>query len=63
MSEETRQARSILFKLGITDGLKHINQLIYFAEELDSQAVLLYWTRVKEQFIYATNNNTPNKEK
>lgn len=63
MSEESRQARSILFKLGSIDGLKHINQLIYFAEEVNSKAVLVYWTRVREQFIDAINNNTSNKEK
>jgi len=60
MSEESRQARLILFKLGSIDGLRHINQLIYFAEELDSQSVLFYWTRVREKFIDAINNNTSN---
>ncbi len=63
MAEAKQQAVEILNNHGSIDGQKHITQLLYFAEGIGSRTLLTYWKDVEKEFIYATNNNTPNKEK
>jgi hypothetical protein len=61
-AEAKRRAAHIIDKMGIEDGTKHITQLIYFAEGIDSIAILNYWKEVEKEFYNAVNNYTPDKK-
>ena len=61
-AEAKRRAAHIIDKMGIEDGTKHITQLIYFAEGINSIAILNYWKEVEKEFYNAVNNYTPDKK-
>ena len=50
MTEEKQQAVEILNNHGAIDGQKHLTQLIYFAENIESKVLLRYWKGVNMQF-------------
>jgi hypothetical protein len=62
IAETKTRANQIFLKLGKEDGKKHIDQIIYFCEYLNSSELLTYWTLVQNEFTNAINNNTSNKE-
>ena len=62
MPEEKKKANQILSELGVIDGKKHISQILYFVENVQSKVLLTYWQNVETQFNYAINNTTSNQE-
>ena len=50
MTDENYQAAEILNNHGAIDGQKHLTQLIYFAENIESKVLLRYWKAVNLQF-------------
>ncbi len=46
MAEAKQQAVEILNNHGSIDGQKHITQLLYFAEGIESRTLLTYWKDV-----------------
>lgn len=60
--EAKRRAAHIIDQMGIEDGTKHITQLIYFAEGINSTSILDYWKEVEKEFYNAVNNHTPDKK-
>ena len=55
MTEEKQQAVEILNNHGAIDGQKHLTQLIYFAENIESKILLRYWKGVNMQFNQIIN--------
>lgn len=60
MPQGKKKADQILNKLGVTDGRKHISQILYFAQNVQSKVLVTYWQNVETQFNYAINNTTSN---
>ncbi len=60
MWEEKKKADQILSELGVIDGRKHISQILYFVENVQSKVLVTYWQNVETQFNYAINNTTSN---
>lgn len=60
MPEGKKKADQILSKLGVIDGKKHITQILYLVENVQSKALITYWKNVETQFNYAINNTTSN---
>ncbi len=55
MTEHKQKANHILNKLGVSSGRKHIKQIVYLAQHLDSKNILKYWETVEKNFEEAIN--------
>jgi len=64
ITEAEIRATEIMNTYGI-DGIKHIDQLIYFADGCESKELYVYWAEVKANFLLIKKKNTwtQNKEK
>lgn len=63
MIKETEiRANDILVKLGKDDGQKHIDQILYFCEDLNADGLLTYWKLVNKNFKNAVDNYTSDKK-
>jgi hypothetical protein len=56
MTEHKQKAKHILNKLGVISGRKHIKQIIYLAQHLDSKNILEYWESVEKNFEDTISN-------
>lgn len=50
--KEEQDAIEILNRYGSIDGQKHITQLIYFAEGMESRILISHWKQVEKDFKY-----------
>lgn len=50
--KEEQDAIEILNRHGSIDGQKHITQLIFFAEGMESRILTSHWKQVEKEFKY-----------